>query len=177
MAFYIYACYIYTKDLYNRYIKILSVTFFSCPNIFNQINILPRKKNITNDNLHKTTIPLLHYPVSKYSSNEYVTSIFPKIHQHRSIALINDYSLPNPRYPPPIHLTSSRTSPKNQFRSPRYLISRCCKSRSFPHKPSGALFSSDVTYVSYRPFLGAEKRVIQSRESISRGQVALFSMD
>lgn len=38
MAFYIYACYIYTKDLYNRYIKILSVTFFSCPNIFNQIN-------------------------------------------------------------------------------------------------------------------------------------------
>lgn len=34
-----------------------------------------------------------------------------------------------------------------------------------------------VTYVSYRPFLGAEKRVIQSRESISRGQVALFSMD
>lgn len=55
MAFYIYACYIYTKDLYNRYIKILSVTFFSCPNIFNQINILPRKKNITN-NLHKTTI-------------------------------------------------------------------------------------------------------------------------
>lgn len=43
MAFYIYACYIYTKDLYNRYIKILSVTFFSCPNIFNQINILRKK--------------------------------------------------------------------------------------------------------------------------------------
>lgn len=44
MAFYIYACYIYTKDLYNRYIKILSVTFLSCPNIFNQINILPEEK-------------------------------------------------------------------------------------------------------------------------------------